>query len=962
MNPVKSYLTLSDFRWKLIGLRWSSVENSLEYSRGVFAFAEEIAEFLEGFAGIRRIVHFGYIVRLLLLLRRAPDDSDVADSGRRRLWQLFTDTKGTLRNAGAFCGRLCRDIPAARAANHVADMCRRLRGREPLFSLLGEPTDDHTFIQIVGYGYDPPEIAPLDMTVFEGKVLEAFGRFTDGDVVFWLKHGRAPIMEDAAKTLAQAMPPTLAVRLASLMTRARLTPARAWVGQLLGALSLPPRRLVNQELPQGGYSDVTTRGQVEQILPSQFALDEWDFFRRFAERELLYFRREDPRDQTHQELVVVLDQGVRAWGDVRLVLGAALLALGKLAVLRGYPFYLATTSVDIIDPVQVDEESLGELVEGSDMSAHPGLALERVLEQSSKHDRDIVLLTHPRSLDEEDVRAASRRLCRGTRLFALTLDRHGQAELSEFRHGTPVAIRQFRVDYSLASAEPAAPPPDVHSWTGDLEPIGYPFRFGGDGTIGTWSFDFDLAGKYLLTARRLGAFHLWEVGAGLVEILPRPMWQGKMLESRRTVVLGVANGFVIAGGSVGPFSLVVHYDLVNRTCTCRPIGDTSVPPWLWDYSPEHHCLIIPHGAGRHTGFAVDLSTGEVFASNLGGPKSRAQDAWSAWERRLVSTRQLMNAYTPARSGSTPSVYVDGDTGRVTLRAGPIRWVPGARLSGGSDALDDSSPGPNVGGWPGPGNQAAPEIRTTPSATNWEFTPQADGHPMLRRHLAVAAQLGGPIVALKTMSLGGPDIRLHLIRGPEGAPVGEYLMAHRSYGYRLSADGAALARQIGRTIEISQVASSIPVVSRTEVGGFVQQLPFSLGESHLTVFPNRHAFVLEWSSGKLEYVFHDVYDRPPYPKEGTKATPQDMPSACSYDTKRWLLGARRAVMAASDRYGQVAIFDRHQKLICMFFAFRTRLAGWMPDGTRFDQVSTADEMTLLHFGRALQVASALGRKI
>ena len=130
MNPVKSYLTLSDFRWKLIGLRWSSVENSLEYSRGVFAFAEEIAEFLEGFAGIRRIVHFGYIVRLLLLLRRAPDDSDVADSGRRRLWQLFTDTKGTLRNAGAFCGRLCRDIPAARAANHVADMCRRLRGRE----------------------------------------------------------------------------------------------------------------------------------------------------------------------------------------------------------------------------------------------------------------------------------------------------------------------------------------------------------------------------------------------------------------------------------------------------------------------------------------------------------------------------------------------------------------------------------------------------------------------------------------------------------------------------------------------------------------------------------------------------------------------------------------------------------------------------------------------------------------
>ena len=103
---------------------------------------------------------------------------------------------------------------------------------------------------------------------------------------------------------------------------------------MTGALTLPPRRLAYQDLPLGGYSDVTNRGKVEQLLLSQFALDEVDFFRRFAEHELLFYRREDPTNPTRQELVVLLDQGVRTWGNIRLVLAAALLALGKQASQR----------------------------------------------------------------------------------------------------------------------------------------------------------------------------------------------------------------------------------------------------------------------------------------------------------------------------------------------------------------------------------------------------------------------------------------------------------------------------------------------------------------------------------------------------------------------------------------------------------------------------------------------------
>src|ERR1043166_9289711 len=116
-------------------------------------------EFLEGFARVRRLVHFAFIVRLILMLRHAPDASEPADSVGWRLWKLHKDAAGPLRNAGAFCGELCHDIPAAREANHVADICRRLRSREHTSEYLSEPfmMDGQNFIQIVACGYTPPE-------------------------------------------------------------------------------------------------------------------------------------------------------------------------------------------------------------------------------------------------------------------------------------------------------------------------------------------------------------------------------------------------------------------------------------------------------------------------------------------------------------------------------------------------------------------------------------------------------------------------------------------------------------------------------------------------------------------------------------------------------------------------------------------------------------------------------------
>jgi len=103
VNPVKSYLTLSDAPLRVVGLRWSDVDAGLEFTDGAFVFGEQIAEFLEGFARVRRIVHFTFMVPFALDAENTRrTEATPADPARRRLRKLFQDTNGSLHNAGAF--------------------------------------------------------------------------------------------------------------------------------------------------------------------------------------------------------------------------------------------------------------------------------------------------------------------------------------------------------------------------------------------------------------------------------------------------------------------------------------------------------------------------------------------------------------------------------------------------------------------------------------------------------------------------------------------------------------------------------------------------------------------------------------------------------------------------------------------------------------------------------------------
>ena len=239
-----------------------------------------------------------------------------------------------------------------------------------------------------------------------------------------------------------------------------------------------------------------------------------------------------------------------------------------MAEKRQRPYRLAFTSNQGIpvDPLEISAEELTSLVQTSDLTANPALALERTLEDETTAEGDVILLTHPFSLAEPDVGNAARRVRPGSRLFGLGIDDQGRAMLSEFRGGTALPLQRFHVHPETLSTLPVKPASVDLSWKGDVEAIGYPFRFGVEAETprSPLQFAFDYAGERLLIAAANGMLFATDCATGDTEVVPRGVYKGRVLRQVEAA-LGVAGGLVVFG-VVALIPVVFHYHWVSRTC------------------------------------------------------------------------------------------------------------------------------------------------------------------------------------------------------------------------------------------------------------------------------------------------------------------------------------------------------------------------------------------------------------
>jgi hypothetical protein len=801
-------------------------------------------------------------------------------AGFDRLRDAFARGRGAAglhRNAGVLVAELCRGVPKPPEAVTFEAVAAALRLRQR-----------HGEHHRPGLAAEPP----LPRPEFERTVAARLALIDDAALDHWFAFGCPP---PDAKPLAKAAE-SLPARVARLVNRARRRPrlvgAAALAPVIDAALTIPPRRRVPDPLPQGGYADVTTRGQPERLLPGQFALDPDEFVRRFAENELLYFEREEPHAAARPGKLVVLDQGVRTWGGVRLALAAAALALaGKNANRAGRVALAATSSPDVFDLAAADPDELADVLEASDRTATPAACLARALADPADPDdpRDVVLLTHPRAVREPDVVAAARRRRKTDRLFALSVDEAGRAEFAEWTAGGVVPARTFRIDLELGEAARVAgepPKTPVAAWAGDVEPVPFPFRPGL--VTEPTHLGFDAAGDWLVVAGRDGALHGVPLDGRTAEVLPRAFRGGVLLKSV-DAVLGVSGGVVVCGhAAVGERTklFAAHYDRVAREVTLHEFDPLSKGA-QWESHPDLHCVVARRTqmGDQNPGCAVDLATGGRYP---GGTRSalvaRAQIAWSR----------------PARTAPRPlPLAVRGPTiSNGWYGVDPCVFVAGATI----EVRNIDPP------WP-------------------PFEPTREGRPLLAGATVEEAQLAGGVLAV--VLLRGGERVLALFRGPGGDGLGE-VAHHRDEPFALSRDGGLLARRRWhREVVVSDAAavgSPRVVVAQAGLhnglGVRLDAAPFRLtvrvgGFEHtFTVSDNRLSHALARGGGRA--------DRPDRVPAG--------PLPCDYDPARFPRQGRAAagnLRAAPDRLGQVVLYAASGATVAAFAVRRERAAAWAP---------------------------------
>ncbi|MCC6150186.1 MAG: hypothetical protein IT461_08045 [Planctomycetes bacterium] len=973
MNALDYLRIYSPYADEIGGVHWSPDGDAVLGGDGAtLALAGEVALFLEGFSAQAEHIHFAHVLHAFRILRWGPVG---AHDELRIACAAFKEARGQARNAGVLFAHATGGMPRLPGGVDAPDVCHRLRGV-------------HTVPQA-------PSIRGLELlpTVaadeFERVLAESLQKYSFDELKHWFRHGRGPIREAAQAIVRETRieePRSLAGILETLLKRGRLSGAEPFLEQMISALTLPPRKMQADALPVGGYSGIATRGHPDQILPSEFAIDELEFLRRFAENELLYYRREQPRNQLREDMVVLIDQGVRTWGDVRLLLSAAALAFGEKAARKGIEFALAGTSNNgvLVNPVAVGVETVAELVEASDLSENPADALERLLESGSQsrpghgpasaaegvetalsaqdesrsrpltrtalndaeRARDIVILTHPRSL-KGDVELASRRAGPDTRVFAVTVDGEGNVELSELRHGAPVKLSAFKVDLAKGAASRAhLQTPlegDYVPWTGSIEPLGFPFRFaaphGPEQNEYGFSLAFDADGEWLFTASRGGLIHAYKLDGTQVEILPRGCWRHTPLERIESLV-GVAGG-VCAFGTIGEKLVALEFDLHKHKCTTHIFLEKAslTDPRIYAYDKSVHAVTAVSEKGPSV--ALDLSTGRLLHESFDdSPLERARhDA-------------ISRSHQPPRVG-----VVETDSNSAVFNP---RGINQSNVQGEAE--------PPVAPYDIMYSRSRGQV-SLDCTQQGQQKPLLDGSPFLQGASILEAQTVNGLWALKVLSKS--VTKLHILRGSEAVHLHE-LDVPADRGNFLLHDSCKAALNVGEGLKVVELGAAGRALPLPKLAKCHNELFFEVGDYALSVYGGKFTHTLRWDHGKLEAT-HKI-GRVAFTHAGRKSgaasadghgivvhAEHGRPPMLNLDAARFakFAFAPCGLCFVSDVYGQLFVLTPDGACVAALFVYRATVAAWLPDGTRYGPSSLTGGSTtpdaLGRIGRALQAA-------
>lgn len=222
----------------------------------------------------------------------------------------------------------------------------------------------------------------------------------------------------------------------------------------LGAMLHVPRPVSSQEdLPVGGVSDITNRGDPSRLILTELAWDDMTFAARLAQGEALYMRRESPPAEPPPDRLVLVDTGIFMWGRPRLFALGCALALARQKGLAGC--LRATASTFQPAPLTTVEEVRAHL-EVLEPAPHPGEALANWAAELPRGGpvREVFLVTHPETLAALQGQEVWKKLCQACALHTIQVCGAGEVRLSRHSLAGARALAGGRIDLDETAHKP----------------------------------------------------------------------------------------------------------------------------------------------------------------------------------------------------------------------------------------------------------------------------------------------------------------------------------------------------------------------------------------------------------------------------------------------------------------------------------------------------------------------------
>ncbi|MGD9127067.1 MAG: hypothetical protein PVH19_06780, partial [Planctomycetia bacterium] len=243
---------------------------------------------------------------------------------------------------------------------------------------------------------------------------------------------------------------------------------------LMAAVTLPRSVSDHEELPIGGVSDISNRGQLDRLLLSELVHDDLTLAIRVAVNEAMYLRHESPPRTPTRQRAVLLEAGIRSWGVPRFYATAVALALVATADSHSQIMTYCARGKSI-EPVDLTTRAgLVKHLATLEPELHPGDALRAFLDTvaDSEEATEPVLVITEDAFESSEFRkaVASQDI---NLLHVATVNRDGQFRLIEKTGRGHKMIReaQLSLDELLATPKRHGLGLLDRTWASDLPAI-----------------------------------------------------------------------------------------------------------------------------------------------------------------------------------------------------------------------------------------------------------------------------------------------------------------------------------------------------------------------------------------------------------------------------------------------------------------------------------------------------------